>query len=71
MRINSKLILLIDYVLILAIGAPTRDYKKDFDGHLENTLVQFDFAKKLIYCVANMSCQKWLSKVDAVREGKG
>ena len=35
--INSQLILVIDYVLILVVGAPTRDYK-EFDGHLENTL---------------------------------
>ncbi len=36
MRINSKLILAIDYVIIVVIGAPTRDYK-EFYGHLENT----------------------------------
>jgi len=28
MRINSHLILAFDYVLILVVGAPMRDYKK-------------------------------------------
>lgn len=36
MRINYLLILAFDYVLMLVVGAPTREYK-ELDGHLENT----------------------------------
>ena len=36
-KIESKLILAFDYVLILAVDMSTRDYK-ELDGHLEDTL---------------------------------
>ena len=39
-KIESKLILAIDYVLVLVVDASTRDYKKELDGHLENISVQ-------------------------------
>ena len=34
-KIESKLILAFDYVLILVVDMSTRDYKKELDGHLE------------------------------------
>lgn len=47
MRINSQLILALNYVSILAFGAPRRDYK-EFDRHLKkisNERSEIEFLK--------------------------
>ena len=36
-RIESKLILAFDYVLILVVDMSTRDYNKELNGNLYNT----------------------------------
>ena len=59
MKIQPKLILAIDYVLILAIDISMRDYKKELDGHLEDTPAQLlSCPGKSIFSAAEVQQEK-------------
>lgn len=65
MKINSQLILAFDHVLILVVGALTRDYKKVFNGHLEDTLEQIlNCSRRSIFLVVEI----WQEKIELESE---